>query len=158
MQPSYSRHLPTPLAGAVVYCRFRSGYSGGGRAGISPASLTYQQTFQTFTERKFMSSKRSGRVLFRSAGKASSLDSIGSFVYVPRHSVKGKPVKIRRCPATVKGDDDPTSHCESGKADPRMNPKPGNLPSVSKQFAFRGEGGSAFCARSRFEFRDSISQ
>ena len=25
-----------------------------------------------------------------------------------------------------------------------MNPEPGDLPSVSKQFAFRGEGGSAF--------------
>jgi hypothetical protein len=34
----------------VVYCRFRSGYSGGGRAGISPASLTYQQTFKTLPE------------------------------------------------------------------------------------------------------------
>jgi hypothetical protein len=158
MQPSYSRHLPTPLAGAVVYCRFRSGYSGGGRAGISPASLTYQQTFQTLTEGKFDVKQTFRSSAFRSAGQASSLDSIGSFVYVPSHSVKGKPVKIRRCPATVKGDDDPTSHCESGKADPRMNPKPGNLPSVSKQFAFRGEGGSAFCARSRFEFRDSISQ
>ena len=95
---------------------------------------------------------------FDRLAKPARLDSIGSFVYVPSHSVKGKPVKIRRCPATVKGDDDPTSHCESGKADPRMNPKPGNLPSVSKQFAFRGEGGSAFCAQSRFEFRDSISQ
>jgi hypothetical protein len=105
-----------------------------------------------------MSSKRSRSSAFRSAGQASSLDSTGSFVYVPSHSVKGKPVKIRRCPATVKGDDDPTSHCESGKADPRMNPKPGNLPSGSKRFAFRGEGGSAFCVRSRFEFRDSISQ
>ena len=90
--------------------------------------------------------------------KATLLDSIGSFVYVPSHSVKGKPVKIRRCPATVKGDEDPISHCESGKAGPRMNPKPGDLPSVSKRFAFRGEGGSAFCARSRFEIRDSISQ
>ena len=89
---------------------------------------------------------------------AISLDTIGSFIYVPSHSVKGKPVKIRRCPATVKGDEDPGSHCESGKAGPRMNPKPGNLPSGSKRFAFRGEGSSAFCARSRFEFRDSISQ
>jgi hypothetical protein len=53
MQPSYSRHLPTPLAGAVVYCRFRSGYSGGGRAGISPASLSYQQTFQTLPKENF---------------------------------------------------------------------------------------------------------
>src|SRR5580704_12669742 len=159
MQPSYSRHLPTPLAGAVVYCRFRSGYSGGGRAGISPASLTYQQTFQTLTEEKFdVKQVFPVECFFDRLAKPARLDSIGSFVYVPRHSVKGKPVKIRRCPATVKGDDDPTSHCESGKADPRMNPKPGNLPSVSKQFAFRGEGGSAFCARSRFEFRDSISQ
>jgi hypothetical protein len=73
MQLAYSRHLPTPLAGAVVYCRFRSGYSGGGRAGISPASLTYQQTFQTLTEEKFdVKQVFPGRVLFRSAGKASS--------------------------------------------------------------------------------------
>ena len=43
-----------------------------------------------------------------------------------------------------------------------MNPKPGDRPSVSKQFAFRGEGGSAFCAQSRFavfgiQFRNSQS-
>jgi hypothetical protein len=37
----------------VVYCRFRSGYSGGGRAGISPASLAYQQTFQTLPKENF---------------------------------------------------------------------------------------------------------
>jgi hypothetical protein len=158
MQPAYSRHLPTPLAGAVVYCRFRSGYSGGGRAGISPASLTYQQTFETLPDEKF-DVKQAFPVEVRfdrlvAALKAILLDSIGSLVYVPSHSVKGKPVKIRRCPATVKGDEDPISHCESGKAGPRMNPKPGDLPSVSKQFAFRGEGGSAFCARSRFDFRD----
>ena len=36
-----------------------------------------------------------------------SLDTIRPFVYVPSHSVYGKPVKIRRCPATVKGDEDP---------------------------------------------------
>ena len=105
MQPSYSRHLPTPPAGAVVYCRFRSGYSGGGRTGISPASLTYQQTFQTFPEGNFDVKQAFLLGAFRWAGKPCSLDTIGSFIYVPSHSVKGKPVKMRRCPATVKGDE-----------------------------------------------------
>jgi hypothetical protein len=50
----------------VACRRFRSGYSGGGRAGISPASLTYQQTLATFPEEKItvkqrLASGRSGR-------------------------------------------------------------------------------------------------
>jgi hypothetical protein len=48
-QASYSQRLPAPPCRAVVYCRFRSGYSGGGRAGITPASLAYQQTLRTFS-------------------------------------------------------------------------------------------------------------
>ncbi len=133
-------------------------------AGAAPVSHRLpsptNKRFRLSQKKISVSSKRSGRARYRSATtalKAISLDTIGSFIYVPSHSVKGKPVKIRRCPATVKGDEDPISHCESGKADPRMNPKPGDLPSGSKRFAFRGEGGSAFCARSRFEFRDLIS-
>jgi hypothetical protein len=51
-QTSYSRHLPALDIRAVVCRRFRSGYSGGGRAGVSPASLTFQRTLATFPERK----------------------------------------------------------------------------------------------------------
>jgi hypothetical protein len=42
----------------VACRRFRSGYSGGGRAGVSPASLTYQQTLATFPEEKITVKQR----------------------------------------------------------------------------------------------------
>ena len=49
------RRLPTrgtfPLRFSEQWpCRFRSGYSGGGRAGLTPASLAFQQTLRTFSE------------------------------------------------------------------------------------------------------------
>jgi hypothetical protein len=58
----------------------------------------------------------------------------------------GKPVKIRRCPATVKGDEDPFTPLRNGKAGPRMNPKPGDRPSRTKPFVFRGEGEAGLSA------------
>jgi hypothetical protein len=41
--------FPPHLDEAVDFYCFRSGYSGGGRAGIAPASLTYRQTLGTFS-------------------------------------------------------------------------------------------------------------
>jgi len=46
----------------------------------------------------------------------------------PSHPVLGKPVRIRRCPATVSGDDGPLCHRQNGKAGRSENPKPGDRP------------------------------
>jgi hypothetical protein len=46
---------------------------------------------------------------------AASLDTIRSLVYLSRDSVYGKPVKVRRCPATVKGDEDPIATAKAGR-------------------------------------------
>jgi len=49
-------------------------------------------------------------------------------VVAPSHPVLGKPVRIRRCPATVSGDDGPLRHRNRGKAGRSANPKPGDRP------------------------------
>src|SRR5258708_40375416 len=51
------------------------------------------------------------------------------FAYLSRsHPVYGKPVRFRRCPATVSGDEGPFCHRVCGKAGPSENPKPGDRP------------------------------
>src|SRR5215472_5125355 len=49
-------------------------------------------------------------------------------VVPPSHPVLGKPVRIRRRPATVSGDDGPLCHRYNGKAGLSANPKPGDRP------------------------------
>jgi hypothetical protein len=70
------------------------------------------------------------------------------------HPVFGKSVRFRRCPATVSGDESPSSHCASGKAGSSENPKSGDRPDDLAVCRPRGW----WCRESAFSMPDPLSE